>query len=127
MAECDWIILSDYAFQAMHGKLCMIGVFDMIFAPNIPVGHPRIAIGFTMTGEPGESGDVKLEIISPTGKVIARARARFALPDTGSAHANFEIQNLVLSDFGRYAVQVDLGEGIPKVAWFTLKQAAIPS
>jgi hypothetical protein len=111
----------------MHGKLCLIGVFDIIFSPNVPVRHPRIAIGFNLTGEPGESGPVKLEIIGPTGQVVARAEAQFALPDTGSAQANLELPGLVLPEFGRYAVQVDTGEGVPKVAWITLKQAAIPS
>ena len=122
MADCDWIILCDYAFPAMHGKLCMIGVFDVILATKSPAKHPRLAIGFSVIGEPGETGTIKLEIIAPTAKVIAEAEANFTLPDAGSAQAHLEIPNLVLPEFGRYAIQIDLGDNLPKVAWFTLKQ-----
>lgn len=122
MADCDWIILCDYAFQATHGKLGLIGIFDMMFAPAVPITYPRVFIGFSIIGEPGEKGDAKLEIIGPTGQVVSSAKASFTLPDVGSAFGGLEVQGLPLTEFGRYAVQIDLGETVPKVAWFTLVQ-----
>lgn len=121
MAECDWIILCDYAFPAMHAKLCMIGIFDTVFTPSVPTMHPRAMIGFSLIGEPGESGTMKLEVIGPTGKIISTADAQFTLPDAGSAFGHLEIQNLLLEELGRYAIQINLGEGLPKQAWLTLK------
>ena len=122
MADCDWIILCDYAFPAAHGKLCLIGIFDTVFASNAPAAHPRASIGFSIIGEPGESGDIKLEIIGPIGQTVANASGRFTLPDAGSASVHMDIANIPLPDFGRYAIQIDLGENLPKQAWFTLKQ-----
>jgi hypothetical protein len=124
MADCDWIVLCDYAFQAMHGKVCLIGIFDNIFTPTVPITHPRAAIGFSIIGEPGETGDVKLEVIGPTGQIVTETSARFTLPDDGTARAFLEIVGLTLPEFGRYAIQIDLGESIPKQAWFTLKRLA---
>jgi hypothetical protein len=122
MADCDWIILCDYAFPAMHGKLCMVGIFDMIFATAVPAAHARAFIGFSLVGEPGEKGEAKLEIIGPTGQVVSSAKAAFTLPELGSAFGALEVQNLVLPEFGRYAIQIDLGESLPKQAWFTLQK-----
>ena len=122
MADCESIILCDHAFRALPDKLCLIGIFDTIFTANIPTEHPKTAIGFTLVGEPGESGEAKLEIIGPTGAVLAKATVPFTLADAGSAQGLIEIPRLVLKEFGRYAIQIDLGETVPKQAWFTLKQ-----
>lgn len=122
MSDCEWVILCDYAFPAMHGKLCMIGIFDMMFTPVLPVTYPRVFIGFSLIGEPGEKGEAKLEIIGPTGQIVSSAKVSFTLPDIGSAFGGLEIQNLVLPEFGRYAIQIDLGESLPKQAWFTLME-----
>ena len=122
MAECDWIILCDYAFPDMRGKLCLIGAFDVIFAPNVPVKHERAAIGFSIVGEPGERVQMKLDIIGPTGQVVMKAPPQtFTLPDSGGAQGQIDVRNLVLKDFGRHAIQIDLGEGAPRSAWFTLR------
>lgn len=123
MAECDWIILCDYAFPALRGKLCMIGVFDAIYAKETPFVHPRAAIGFSVLGEPGENVDAKLEVIGPSGATLAKAQVKFVLPDTGSVQVHIEIHNLKLMELGRHAIQMDLGDGSPKSAWFTLRPA----
>lgn len=123
MAECEWIALCDYAFQGQHGKLGLIGIFDVILTRRAaPITHPRASIGFNVFGEPGERVQMALEIIGPSGQPLVKANADLTLPDAGSAHAHIDLQDLLLPEFGRYAIQIDLGEGIPKTAWFTLKQ-----
>lgn len=126
MADCEWIIVCDYAFPAMQSKLCMIGIFDIMFAPAVPFNHEKIFIGFNLVGEPGEKGETKLEIIAPTGTVISSAKGVFTLPDTGSAFGAMQVVNLELPEFGRYAIQIDLGESVPKQAWFTLLERNLP-
>jgi hypothetical protein len=124
MADCDWVILCDYAFPAMHGKLCLVGVFDLMFTPSPPHTHPRAFIAFSIVGEPGEKGEADLKIIGPSAQVIVAGKVGFTLPDLGSAFAAFEVQNLVLPEFGRYAIEIDFKESIPKQAWFTLQKTA---
>ena len=120
MAECDWIVLCDYAFQGQQGKICMIGIFDVIYAVNVPVKHERAFIGFSVIGEPGEVVPLRLDIISPTGRTLAHVEQQFTLPDGASAQVSLEVRELSLKDFGRHAIQVDLGDGQPKSAWFTV-------
>jgi len=123
MAECDWIILCDYAFPAMHGKLGLIGVFDTIYGKSLPLTHARAAIGFAIIGEPGERVEPKLEIISPTGKILATATlGQIVLPNQGGAFAHVDLVGLKLTDWGRHAIQIDFGDGTPKSAWFTLQK-----
>jgi|SRR5438093_9486014 len=122
MAECDWVLLCDYAFPDLRGKLCIIGVFDTIFAKDLPTRHERAAIAFSIIGEPGEALRIKLEIIGPSGKVIAKAHVEAMLPDAGGAQGHIEIRQLVLEEYGRHAIQIDTGDGVPKAAWFTLLQ-----
>ena len=102
----------------------MVGIFDTIFVKELPVSHPRAAIGFNIVGEPGERVQMKLEIIGPTGDAILKApQQSFVLPDVGTAFVHQDLQNLVMNDFGRHAIQIDLGDGTtPKSAWFTLRK-----
>jgi hypothetical protein len=123
MAECDWIVLCDYAFQGHLGKVCLIGIFDLIFAPDTPIKHERAFIGFSVIGEPGENVLLKLEIIGPKGESLGKVAREFTLPDSGSAQVALEMKDLMLKNFGRHAIQIDLGDGQPKSAWFTLKQS----
>jgi len=126
MADSDWIVLCDYAFPALNGKLCLIGIFETIFADAIPATHPRAAIGFNLIGEPGEQIKATIKIISPSAEVIARADIVSVLPDAGTGSVHLEIQGLALPEFGRYAIELDLGAASPKTAWFTLRKLVKP-
>lgn len=122
MAECEWIVLCDYAFVAAPSKVSVIGLFDVIYASDVPATHERAFIAFNILGEPGERVTVNLEIIGPTATTIAKAQAKAVLPDSGGAKAFLELRGMKLTAFGRHAIQVDLGDGQPKSAWFTLQQ-----
>jgi hypothetical protein len=123
MADCEWIILCDHAFPDWRGKLSLIGVFDAINAVSVPATHERASIGFAIIGEPGEELGLTLEIIGPTGKVILKAEIpTTTLPESGAGFGQLDLRNLVLTDFGRHAIQINLGDGATKAAWFTLRQ-----
>jgi len=123
MAECEWIVLCDHAFPDFRGKLCLIGIFDVINAAQVPAAHDRASVGFSIIGEPGERVQLKLDIIGPLGQTLTTATPpEFTLPDDGAARGQIEVRHLVLADWGRYAIQIDVGDGSPKTAWFTLRQ-----
>jgi len=126
MAECEWIILCDYAFAGENGKLGIVGVFDVIGAVETPALHPRAAITFSLIGEPGEQGELKLKLIGPSGQVVIDVAQKYILPEAGSARGFFEILNLQLPELGRYAIEIDSGDIQPKTAWFSLKQSSQP-
>lgn len=114
--------MCDYAFPAQHGKLCMVGIFDVIFVQDVPRTHPSAAIGFSIMGEPGEQVQMKLEIIGPSGAVLFTVEPDFVLPDAGNAFGHMPLPPLQLKEFGRYAIQIDVGSGAPKAAWFSVKE-----
>ena len=120
MAECDWIILCDYAFLAARNKVSLIGIFDTIYARELPIRHDRPHVAMSIVGEPGESVQAKLEIIGPSGQVVAGGRLEAVLPDSGSAQMSLQLPVLELSEWGRHAIQIDLGYQQVKSAWFTV-------
>jgi hypothetical protein len=126
MAECDWLLLCDYAFPDIRGKLCIIGVFDAIYAPKLPAKHERSVVAFNIIGEPGEKVPIRLEIVGPSGKSIAKAQLETTLPDAGGAQVHIQLSGLVLKEFGRHAILLDIGGGAPKEAWFTLLEQQPP-
>jgi hypothetical protein len=127
MAECEWILLCDYAFVVMPGKVSAVGIFDTIFAHGVPTIHPQAFVVFNVLGEPGEHVAATLEIIGPTGKTLAKAEVKATLPDSGGAQTFVALKDLTLAEFGRHALQVDFGDGHPKSAWFTLVRPQAPA
>ena len=126
MAESDWLVLCDLAFPDIRGKLCLIGVFDVIYAAQVPVTHQRAFVAFNVIGEPGEEIRLALKIIGPSGNVIVSTQINATLPDAGGAQAHVELRQMLLQEFGRHAIEVDLGDGVPKTTWFTLQQRQNP-
>jgi hypothetical protein len=122
MADCEWIVLCDYAFRGANGKMCLIGLFDTIYAPRLPALHDRAFVVASFIGEPGEAIDLTVEIIDPTGRVLVGPfTQKGVLPDAGSAQAQFELRGLELKEWGRHAIQVTpSGGSLPKQAWFSL-------
>lgn len=121
MADCEWLILCDSAFQGEHRKLSLIGIFNTIFTANVPAVQLKCAIGFGLVGEPGEHIHGTVEILAPSSQVIFAARFETALPDEGSSSLPMELPPLQLPEFGQYAVQLDIKNGQPTSAWFALK------
>jgi hypothetical protein len=52
MARCDWAIVCDYAFLDDNRKMCMVGVFDRIFATAVPAVHHQASFVLKLIGEP---------------------------------------------------------------------------
>lgn len=122
MAECEWLILCDYAFQAERGKLCLIGIFDRVFATSVPTKHHMAAVAFLLVGEPKEKVALKLEIVRPTGGSLLSLEMESQLGDTGVSRGNIGIGDLLLPDFGNYALQIYANEALIKTSTFTVQQ-----
>ncbi len=130
MAECDWIILCDYAFLDVAGKMCLIGAFDRVFAPTVPSALHQSSIAMKLLGEPNETANFRVEIIRPTGGQLASVGGTLTIPDSGSANVQFNIAGLALPDYGLYAVNVYVGNELLKTTGFLATQppqAAAPS
>jgi len=69
--DVEILAVCDFA-QDMAGKLVIVGVFDTIFAPQLPVVHATMAIGCRLRFQPSEAGQhsFRLSILDPERKEV---------------------------------------------------------
>src|SRR3989442_12152422 len=84
MAECSWAILCDYAFLDVSRKMCLIGMFDRVFAAAVPTSHHQAALAVRLIGNPNEKVALKVEIVRPSGGVLGTLGGEVTLGDTGT-------------------------------------------
>src|SRR5258708_7624665 len=127
MADCDWVILCDYAFHDIGRKMCLIGIFDKIFVPSVPATHHQAALAVRLVGEPKEKVSFKVEITRPPeagGGTVANLGGEVELAEAGTGEIQFNMGGLPLPDYGLYAFNVYLGDQLAKTAGFTVARPA---
>lgn len=125
MADVEWAILCDYSFLDIGRKMCIIGVFNRIYTPNVPAQRPQSSMVVRFTGEPKETVKFKIEVIRPVpagGGILAALAGEVNLSDTGAAEFSANIVGLPLPDYGNYAFQISIGTEIKKVVTFEVIQ-----
>lgn len=121
MAECEWAILCDYAFQDVGRKTCLIGAFDRIYTAAVPAQHHHAALVVRFAGEPSELVKFRIEIVRPSGGTIGTVNGEVKLGDTGGSEFITNIAGLPIPDFGPYAFNIYVGDDkAPKVITFTV-------
>ena len=120
MAECDWAILCDYAFLDSGGKMCMIGVFDRIFAKRVPTTHLRASLVVRLRGESSEGVTVRIEIVRPTKTVLKRVEGSGEMSTAGSAGLQLDLAPLQLPDWGEYVCNIFVNDVLSYTLMFTV-------
>ncbi len=75
--------LCEYACKLENQRHCMIGIFDNIRLPNLPIDHPAFFICVQIEFDTDEAGtDWVLEsvFLDPDGKQLFRAELRGQIP-----------------------------------------------
>lgn len=126
MAQCEWAILCDYAFQDIGRKNCLIGIFDRIIAARVPTTHHQAALVVRLLGEHRERAQVRLAITRPTGETLIEVNGQGDLGDTGSSDLILNIRGLQLPDFGIYGVNVFVNDALTKTITFTVTRPPQP-
>jgi len=121
MVECDWAVLCDYAFLDSGGKMCLIGIFDRIFAKTVPAIHPHAALAIQLRGDPNEPASVRIEIIRPTGASLARVEGSGVMSVQGGAGLQLNLSPLQLPDYGAYDCNVVVNDQRSYTAKFTVQ------
>ncbi len=127
MAECEWAVLCDYAFQDVGRKTCLIGIFDRIFAAAVPAQHHQSAFAFKITGDPNEEVTFKLEIARPAGGTLSSFGGKMKVPPSGTIDVIANLQGMPLPDFGPYSFTLYLGETPSKTIGLTVVQRKPPA
>lgn len=127
MAEVEWAVLCDYAFQDSGKKSCLIGIFDRVFAAAVPTTLNRSSFAAKIVGEPKEKTQLKIEIIRPTGGALATLGGPVELGDNGIVEVQVAIQGLPLPDWGLYAVNIHIGDDLAKSLGISVAQPPKPN
>jgi len=122
MAECDWAVLCDYAFQDIGRKTCLIGIFDRVFATQVPTVLLQAALGIKLLGNPGEQVAFRIEIIRPTGGQLATFGGNVVIAESGSLEVSVRMAGLQLPDFGVYGLNIYTAESLAKTVSFSVSQ-----
>ena len=122
MAECDWAVICDYAFQDIGRKTCLIGIFDRIFAVTVPTVLHQAALGLKLLGSPNEHVAFRVEIIRPTGNQLATFGGNVVIAENGSLEVQVRMAGMQLPDFGVYGLNIYAGELLVKNVSFLVTQ-----
>lgn len=106
---CD--AATDYA-----GKLCVLGAFDTIVAPQLPVMHPQCAIALRLLFRKEEEGahQLKIDFVNEDGVAVTPAlegKFEVALPEPflfATRNLVLNLQQLQFAKAGQYAVDVQV-------------------
>jgi hypothetical protein len=126
MADVEWAMMCDYAFQDSGRKSCLIGIFDRVFAINVPTVLNRSSLAIKVVGEPKERASIKIEIVRPTGGVLTTLQADVELGDNGAAEMQAAIQGMPLPDWGLYGFNLYIGTELAKAIGITVAKPAAP-
>lgn len=98
-------VLCDHALISQDGKLSLIGIFDRIAVPGLPIQHPRFFVVAVFDMAPGNHV-VRIELLDPTGHNVLQEQgveipvSVAALGQSGNLVA--ELNMLPLEFAGRY-------------------------
>ena len=123
MATCDWALLCDYAFLDVNRKLCLIGIFDRVVAPAVPATQHQAALALKFVGEPKEDVRLRVEVVRPTGEILAKLEGGGELGEGGTAEIHLGMAGVPLPEFGIYAFNRYIGERLARTVGVTVSRA----
>lgn len=99
-----------------RGKLNILGTFDQIFSPKMPMVHPSCAIAIRMRFDKVEEGEhaLKIQLVNPDGLPILPPMEGKVHPrmgaDTSSIAINviLNFQHLKFEEFAEYQLNLSL-------------------
>jgi hypothetical protein len=112
--EIEFAVIADYAATTNENKLVVGGIFDTIFASEVPANHPFMALAVRVHAHPGEVGRhaVTVRLVDPDGtEVIQPLQAPFEIGgmdplEGGSADLVLQLSGVPLRTFGRHSFDI---------------------
>jgi hypothetical protein len=119
--------LCEHAFLDQFQRPCLIGIFDLMTTDKLPLTVRRMCLAGQIIGRPNESVDVVIAITRDDGHALMETRATIDCGATGTRGFIFELLDLILSEYGRYAIGVFLSEDKPlDVTFFQIVRPQAP-
>ena len=119
-------VLCDHALISQDGKLSLIGIFDRIAVPSLPIQHPRFFVVAVFDMAPGEH-QVRVELIDPTGHNVLQEQVQIPVSVAGvgqSGNLVAELNMLPLDFAGQYDFNLYAGADRIGTISFTVEVGA---
>jgi hypothetical protein len=113
------VLLCDVAFLNPEGQPCILGMFDRIGGPDLPLRKDAMMLFIRHSGRAGETVALRAEGLTPQGDVIWATEGAFALNDLGVGSAAIELIDLAFAQVGDYIFRVALDGR--ECGWATLR------
>lgn len=119
--EKNYLILCENVVRDLSGKLTLINIYDIVYAPTVPALHGNIYLvaNFHLTGVTKEDKDliIKLSFKSPSGKELIPSDQELQIKVDPSRKTQTVglinlIQRVVFEEFGIYALQLSRNKGV---------------
>ena len=112
MPSINWVFLCNNAYVDGAGRPCLTGIFEDLNVGSLPINQPQMYVGLQVTMAGGESYQVRVEMLSPSGQVLSTINTSLiALPTGGRTFLPFEISNVMFSETGEHQIRI-LFDGI---------------
>ena len=123
MATCDWVIISDYVIESKDDKLSLLGIFDIIRSPTVPVLYAQLVVATRFSGNPNETIVATVELVSTTtSKTVVSAKGTTTLGNLGFGFVACPFFGTRFLHYGVYAVNIVVNGSIVKTASLVLTQ-----
>lgn len=107
MPSIKYAHVCEYARIDANGSVSIIGIFDTIHAPAVPVNFPFLHVVTSMSGQQGETFKFQTRLSAPDGRVLQAAPAvaiTFHHPDSGTNQINGYL-GVVFPAYGLYSIE----------------------
>lgn len=105
--ELELLVLCDQAVISREGKLSIIGIFDQIYAENIPATHSKMSVVGVVKGEINSDHTLHLFVSDPAGKeLLPNQEIKINLGPGGRTNLVSEFINFPIPLTGIYKIEL---------------------
>jgi len=123
-------VLADYANVERSGKLNIMGIFDVIFAPSVPCRHAQMNLVVRLDAEPSETGvtlPIDIQLVNEDGQIAfgLKGEMAFAKAPAGELSTNNQIlclNNIGFERFGDYEFKILIRDEVVATIPFHVRQ-----
>lgn len=113
--------LADCANKSSDGKLNVMGLFDMLYAGDMPVTHPSMQLVLRIRVEPAEidrQHELEIRCMDEDGQELFKVQGGFSVQAAPGKAATFDhivgISNLTLQKFGGYTFPIFINRDLKR-------------
>ncbi len=107
-------VLADYANVETHGKLNIMGIFDVINAHQIPAFHPQMQLVVRFVADPSETNvafPVEVQLVDEDGEAALRIKGQLTFHGAASGEQSttnyiVSLNNTRFDKYGDYEFKV---------------------